>query len=465
MERLWIIFGIVATYVVMCTLLGSWSVKRTKDTSSFMTAKQQLGPMLVGLLLMSEVIGTGSTLGTSQAAFNRGISASWNVIALSLGYFLYSKFMAAKYQALGVYTISGALAAKYGKGMRTVVSLTMIYALIILNVSVFTGGAATLSTLLDISFPAAVIAIGIAATVNVTTGGFRGVGYANIVHTAFKYIGLIVVALVAWQMLQSKPGAMDAFKNLPDYYFSPLGMGTSTLVAWTLACVGTIFATQYVMQCIGSLSTPQDAQKASMVASITILPIGFLAAFIGMAAKVLFPDINSLKALPVFFNYMDPWLAGIAVAGIAAATFVTILVCQLGITALIMSDFYTPLVKPDEKSSIRATRIISILVGLVPIPFALYAPGLLKTVFFARSLRTALAVLVIMMFYLPMFSSRKGAVTALICSVIMVTLWMILGNPWGIDNIYVAAITPPIVMGIDHLFFKKKQETEGTATV
>lgn len=458
MERLIIIFGFTVVYVVVCTMFGSWSVKRTKDTSSFMNAKNQLGPMLIGFLLMSEVIGAASTLGTSQAAFSRGISASWNVISLGLGYFLYSKFMAAKYQSLGVYTISGALAAKYGNGMRTVVSLTMIYALIILTVATIVGGAATLATLLNIPISTAVLVIGLAATINVTMGGIRGVGSANIIHTTAKYAGLTVVALVAWQMLQTKPGAMEALHNLPDYYFSPLGMGTSTLIAWTVANVGTLFATQYVMQCIGSLSSPEDAQKASLVASITILPIGLLAAFIGIAAKVLFPNINSLQALPIFLNHMNPWLAGVAVVGIAAATFVTTLVCQLGITALVMSDFYTPFFKPDERQSMRATRIISIIAGLVPIPFAIYAPGILKTVFFARSIRTALATLAIMMFYLPLFGSKKGAVVALICSVVLITVWMALGNPWDIDNIYIAAVTPPLVMGIDHVFFKKKRK-------
>jgi len=455
MDRLLIIFLIVIAYIIGCTLVGMWSVKRTQDTSSFMNAKHQMGAVMVGFLLMSEVIGAASTLGTAQSAFNKGISASWNVLSLGLGYFLYSKFMAAKYQKLGVYTISGALAKYYGNGMRTVVSLAMIYALIILTVATMVGGAATLATLLDMPISTAVFFIAAAATLNVTMGGIRGVGYANIIHTAAKFLGLGIVSFVAWQMLQTKPGAMEALHNLPAMYFSPLGMGPATLIAWTVANVGTIFATQYVMQCIGSLSSPSDAQKASLIASVAILPIGLVAAFIGIAAKVLFPEISSVKALPIFFNHMNPWLAGLGVAGVASATFVTILVCQLGITALVMSDFYTPYFKPNEKQSMKATRIISIITGLIPIPFAIYAPGILKTVFFARSIRTSLAAIVIMMFYLPLFGTKKGAITALICSIILITAWTLLGEPWGIPNVYIAALTPPLVMGIDHLFFKK----------
>ena len=456
MERLAVIFGIVAAYIIVSTLVGVWSVKYTKDTTSFMTAKKQMGPLVVGILMMSEFIGTGSTLGTAQTAYEKGIGAAWNLITLGVGYLLYAYFMAPKFNALGEYTISGALAKKYGTGVRTVVSLTMIYALTAVNVSMYTGGAATIASLLHISIETAVFIVGVATILNVTLGGLRGVGKANLIHTMFKYLGLIVVAWAGWQMLQARPEVMA---KVPATHFSPTNIGIPTLIAWTVANIGAVFSTQYVIQCISSLSTPAEAKKASIVASITIVPIGFLAAYIGISAKALFPNIKSVMAMPAFFNVMDPWLAGIAVSSIVAATFVTILACQLGATALVMKDFYIPLVNPDEKHKIMATRIIAILIGLAPIPFALYVPGLLKTLFFARALRTAVAVVAIFMFYLPHVGSSRSATVGLLCSVVATTVWFSLRNPWGIDNIYIAATIPALVMALDYLFFKKNGPT------
>ncbi len=455
MDRLAIIFGISFAYIAITTVVGSWSLRRTKDTESFMTAKRQMGPIIIGILMMSEFIGTGSTLGTAQTAYAKGISAAWNLITLGIGYLLYAYFMAPKFNALGEYTISGALARRYGNGVRTVVSLTMIYALTTVNVSMYTGGAATIASLLKISVQAAVFIVGAATIMNVTLGGIRGVGHANLIHASIKYLGLIVVAAVGWSLLQSKPEAMEM---IPKTHFSPTGVGVSTLIAWTIANIGAVFSTQYVIQCINTLATPNDAKKASIVASITIVPIGLLAAFIGVTSKALFPNINSVMAMPAFFDVMNPWLAGIAVSSIIAATFVTILACQLGATALIMKDFYVPFVNPDEKHKIWATRAISILIGLAPIPFALYVPGLLKTIFFARALRTAVAVLAIFMFYLPNVGTSKSAFVGLICSVLGTTLFFVLGNPWGIDNIYVAAIIPGLVMVADRLFLKGQDE-------
>jgi len=431
------------------------SLKRTKDTESFMTAKHQMGPIVIGILMMSEFIGTGSTLGTAQAAYEHGISAAWNVITLGLGYLLYAYLLAPKFNKLGEYTISGALASRYGNGIRTVVSLTMIYALTTVNVSMYTGGAATVASLLGISIQTAVFIIGAATILNLSFGGIRGVGHSNLIHATFKYLGLIVVAWAGWTMLRAEP---RAYRLIPQTHYSLTGVGVSTLLAWTVANTGAVFSTQYVIQCISSLSSPGDAKKASIVAAVTMAPIGILAAYIGLSSRALFPNIDSVMAMPAFFNVMNPWTAGIAVSGIIAATFVTVLACQLGATALIMKDFYIPLVNPDEKHKIRATRIISILIGLAPIPFALYVPGLLKTIFFARALRTTVAVLAVFMFYLPWLGTNRSAVAALVLSVIGATVFFILDNPWGIDNIYVAVVVPVLVMLACHLFEKNRQQ-------
>jgi len=275
------------------------------------------------------------------------------------------------------------------------------------------------------------------------------VGISNLIHAGFKYLGLIVTAWVAWNLLQKAPGAMA---RVPEMHFSLTGIGMPTLIAWTVANIGAVFSTQYVIQCISSLNDQTEARNASIVASISIIPIGFFAAYIGLSARALFPDIKSVMAMPAFLKVMSPWEAGIVTSSIVAATFVTIMACKIGATALFMKDFYIPLVKPGEKHQLLAARIVSVFIGLLPLPFALYVPGLLKTIFFARALRTSVAVIAIFMFYLPYFGSSRGAVAGLICAFVGTTAWFIAGDPWGIDNIYIAAVIPGAAMVIDRAF-------------
>ena len=158
-----------------------------------------------------------------------------------------------------------------------------------------------------------------------------------------------------------------------------------------------------------------------------------------------------MMAMPAFLKVMNPWEAGIVTSSIVAATFVTIMACKIGATALFMKDFYIPLIKPGEKHQLMASRIVAVFIGLLPLPFALYVPGLLKTIFFARALRTSVAVIAIFMFYLPHFGSSRGAVAGLICAFVGTTAWFIAGDPWGIDNIYIAAVIPGAAMLIDRV--------------
>jgi len=448
-----IIFGIAIVYIILTTVVGAWSAKYTKDTATFMSAKNLMGPLVVGILLMSEFIATGSTLGTAETAFTKGISSSWNVISLGVAFILYGFFMAPKFQAMGSYTISGALAHRYGNGTRLVVSIIMIYALVVVNVAAFTGGGVIFATLLGVSIQTGVFIIGIASILNVTLGGIRGVGIANLVHMFFKFVSLVSISLFAWIMLGKNP---EAAARIPHDLYSPTGVGVPTLISWTLANIGAIFATQYVIQCISSLTSQKEARQASFIAGAVIIPAGLISAYIGIAARGLFPDIKPVMALPIFLTAMPPWLAGISIMGIVAVTFVTILACQVGTTALVMSDFVLPFVKPDEKTKLLATRIISIVVGLVPIPFALFVPGLLKTIFFARALRTTIAVVAVFMFYLPHIGSSRSATLGLIGSVVGTSVWFALDNPLGIDNVYIAILIPTFVMCVDKLYSRRK---------
>ena len=400
-----IIFGIAIAYLIMTTAIGVWSAKYSKDTNSFMSAKSQMGVYLVGILLVSEFIASASTLGTAQTAFDKGISASWVFISLSAGFLLYGFLLAGKVNQTGEYTISGVISQKYGNNSRMLVSMIMAYAVTTVNVLAYTAGAVVIASLLGISTTPAVYIIAILATISVAAGGIRGVGYSNIIHFIVKYFAIVITAVIAWMLLKERHLSLD---SLPATHFSMTGVGIPTIIAWTVGNIGAVFSTQYVIQSISSLSNIKDAKKASIVASVWLLPLGFIGAYIGLAAKVLFPTIKRVQALPEFLKYMNPWLAGVVVSGILAVSFVTSLACNLGATALVMKDFYIPLVKPSPKNQMIAIRVLAIFLGLLPIPFALYVPALLKTVFFARALRTSIAVVVRSMLMLHELEIRQA---------------------------------------------------------
>ena len=444
-----IILSVVIAYIVLTVLLSLWTKKFTSTSLRFMTGGRDMGILVIGVLLMSEFIGTAATMGTAEAAFAKGISAAWNLVSMCLAFILFAYLMASRFQRLGEYTISGAVATRYGEKVRLMTSLIMIYALLVVNISMYVGGAATIATILHLPTYMGILITGAVTVLYVAIGGIKGVAYTNLIHASIKYFGLIITTVVA---LQFSGGSLTHLREvMPPAYFSLTGVGLATIIAWTIGNIGAVFSTQYVIQAICAIKDEHKARKASVLAGVLMIPVGLMSAFIGIAAKYLYPQIKGVSAIPTLAARMDPWFGGLVIAGLVAAVFGTVSASTLGSTALVMKDFYVPLLKPGEKHTLIATRLLSIGIGLLPIPFAMLMPGVLKTIFFARALRTSIAIVAICLFFAPRFSSGRGAFWGLLLATLGATGWFLAGNPLGIDNIYVAAAIPLLVMGVDHM--------------
>jgi len=96
----------------------------------------------------------------------------------------------------------------------------------------------------------------------------------------------------------------------------------------------------------------------------------------------------------------------------------------------------------DERKDLVFIRVATFVAGIVPIGLALYAHNVLAVTFLAKSLRAALAVLIVLMFYRPGFGSRRAAVIAILASLVTTTGWFLAGDPFNVDNAYIAVATP-----------------------
>lgn len=444
-------------YVVMTTCIGLYMKKFSRNSDKYMTGGKSFGSFIIGALMMSEFIAVGSTIGTAQTAFSKGISASWNLITLMIAFVLFAYLLARKFHQRGEYTISGAISKTYGKKAKLITSMIMTYALIVATVSTYAGGAATISVLLHIPKSLSVIIVGIVSVIYVTAGGMFAVAYTNIVHVAIKYVGVIISVAIG---LSAIGGFSGLSLHLKPEMLNWTGIGLPTIFAWTIGNIGAIFSTQYIIQAVCSTPDEAKAKKASIYAGLLIVPIGLMIALIGMAAKILFPTIASAEAFPILTTLMNPILGGLVVAGLIAAVFSASAAAALGCAALLLKDFYIPFVNKNatDDQTLRFSRIATIIMGLIPIPFAIFVPQILNTMFFARALRTTIAVVVVLMFYFPKFSSGRGASAGLLLAVILTTVWYMADNPLGIDSIYIAALTPLVVMAIEHFFSNTRKE-------
>ncbi|CAH2603158.1 Sodium:solute symporter family protein [Rhodovastum atsumiense] len=441
--------AIIVAMIIAYILFTSWLTVRLRSRTSaqFMVAGRALPAAVIGILLMSEFVGAKSTVGTAQEAFNSGIASAWSVIGASIGFLLFGLFFVRKLYGSGEYTISAAIAQKYGRSTMLTVSIIMIYALLLVNVGNYISGAAAISTVMKINLPVAMCIIAAVSTFYFVFGGLKGVAYVTLLHTGIKVVG---VGLILGVALYATGGIQPMMDQMPAHYFTWDGkIGPATIIAWTFGTVGAIFSTQFIVQAISGSASANDARRSCLYAAALCFPLGVALALIGVAAKYLHPGINSLYALPVFLQGMNPILAGVVAVGLIASVFVSVCTVALAIASLIVRDFYVPRFKPTPEQELRATRWISLVIGVVPLVFVFAVPAILKLSFFTRALRLSISIVALIGFYLPAFRSNRGATLGLIAAAVATTVWYALGNPFGIDNMYVAAVTPILVMGLE----------------
>jgi SSS family solute:Na+ symporter len=273
------------------------------------------------------------------------------------------------------------------------------------------------------------------------------VAYVTVLHSGLKLIGVFLILGVA---LYATGGIAPMVNSLPpDYSTWDGAIGAPTIVAWTIGTIGAIFSTQFIMQAISSSHNADDARRSTFYSAALCFPLGIALALIGVASKFLHPSMNSLYALPVFLQGMNPFLAGLVTTALVASVFVSVSTVALAIVSLIMRDFYVPHYRPAPAAELRATRLIALAVAFAPLVFVFFVPEILRLSFFTRALRLSISIVAVIGFYLPMFHSGRGATLGLLAAAVLTSIWYVLGNPYGIDNMYIAAVTPVAVMAAE----------------
>ncbi len=456
-SRFVIVIGVTTLYFALIAFIGYRVRRHASSSGGFTTGGKSFSPLLIAALIISEFIGSSVSIGTAQKGFEEGISAAWNLVALSMGFLLLGFLLVGQYRRTGLNTISGILELTYGRGVRYASSALTIFSLNIVAVALYASGGAVLGAVLHIGQGLATIIVGAIAIFFVTIGGFRSVVYTNTLNAVIKYIGIVLALAFA---LTETGGYAHLRATLPERMFDLSGVGISQIIAWMIAGIGSIFATQYVIQ--GVVTTPDErgAKRACYYVSAMMIPFGIIVAMIGVCSAFLYPGIKSIDAFPTIIAHMPPFTSSIVMIGLAGALFGGISASTIASGTLLLRDLYEPFFKRDatDDSSLRFIRIATVVIGLIPLILALFASKILLIAFLGKSLRSTLAVLILLCFYAPRFGTPRGALAGIILSVIVTISWFIAGNPFGIDSSYFVLGVPIVTMAISHLLKRRQPE-------
>ena len=198
-----------------------------------------------------------------------------------------------------------------------------------------------------------------------------------------------------------------------------------TITSWVVTLITVNLSLQSILQISLGAKDAETAKKGFVWGGIIMLPVGVLAAFLGICAKAMYPDAQAALALPEVIVSLQPLLAGITLAALWAADVSTACNLLLSAGTLFSNDIYKRFINPaaDGSRQILMTRLCVMLTGLMTLGLAMTVSSILGTIMIGLSLTAAFTVIVIVALFFPQHSCKEAGFWTLLAGFVMLILW------------------------------------------
>ena len=420
---------IVIIYIIALFAISAYANKLTKkgDSESFILAGRKLSAPIVAVTVTGLAIGGASTIGVAENAYNSGLAAGWYNVAWGIGAIGVGLLTAKKYRSLNVSTVPELFEKYYGSNARALMVFSQIIVMVVIASLQYLAGGAILASLLPNVFTiqsgmivSAVVFVGITFI-----GGMWSAGLSNILNVSLIYLGIILASISS---ISSLGGFQEMSLSLPSeipYFHLIDGLGLGIIVAWVVVMFTQTQSLQAVVQISFSAKDGTNAKRGFIIGGLLMLPIGFLSAIMGIAAKAAYPDISATLALPKIIMSLNPLLAGITLAALWAADVSTACNLLLGTSTLFSQDIFKRYIKPDidENTFSLVTKLTVVVIGVLTFILASSVVGILKTLLVALSLTTAFTLTMLFTIFKPSMCRKSSASATIIAGIITLIVW------------------------------------------
>ena len=293
-------------------------------------------------------------------------------------------FLAKPLLKLRIYTVTQVLERRYSPATRRVSALVMMaYALMLAATSVIATGT-VMHVLFDLPFWAAVLLGGGVVVIYSAVGGMWSLTLTDIVQFVIKTVGLMFVLLPICIM---RVGGWDQLvARLPAASFDFTTIGWSTIATYFVIYFFGILIGQDIWQRVFTARTTGVARVAGSVAGVYCVLYGLAGALIGMAAKVLLPDLdnpNNAFAAIVQASLPDG-IRGLVIAAALAAMMSTASAAMLATSTVLAEDL---LLRGGRRfENVSSHRLITLLAGFTAVGIALAVDDVLSALTCAYNL-------------------------------------------------------------------------------
>lgn len=440
---------IILAYFVGMIALGLIANKKQTGVDDYYLGGRAMGALKIGALWMAGWIGGSSVIGTSSNSYSMGITGIWYVGEIAIGCVLFALVMAEPVkrvsEVLQNITFPEMIRARYDQKNSTMASITTILAMIGYTAAQFVAGASILNVLTGWDLGLCYVLAAVVIVFYVSTGGLLAVTYTDIVQMALLLLGVVFLAVPLVGSMLHKNG-MSLAADLPASFFDLGAWGWPTIAALGLSTVMSFFTSMdSYTRCIAAKDA-KTARTGTIYAAVLVLIIAGASTFLGMAGKLILPDLassnNVIAALVV--ELFPHGLKGLVLIGVLSAIMSTADISVLTGSASLTKDIYQRYFHPEasEKTLMRVGLAASLLVGVFGAVFGWFTQDIMNILLITFTINSAGLFLPTIGAFFWKKSCSAGAFASMLSATIIAIVWFIGGKVSALPLFSIDALWP-----------------------
>lgn len=469
----WIVQAVIMIYFVGMFALGILGERRTKDIADYYVAGRRVSGFFVALVYMTSLVSAGALVGWTSQTWQWGIffiyAASAVTVATFLCWWLLGRKLMKCSREMDLVTIPDFVEARFeSRPARLLASVILIVFSVPLLVSQFKAIGILFNVVTGFSYEASVICFGVIVFLYVAFGGYLAVIYTDVVQGFLMVIGIVTLLIAAVARVGGSPAARYMELNPAGSGSWPVAESAVTPMMLTAFLLLTFFGALGAPNYIRGFYSMRNSGAFRRGFTITISVVVFLEVFIvllGLYGRVLFPEIDSPDNVVYYMIelLLTPFPAGICLAALSAAVMSTVDSLLIQCASTVENDILdkTFRMKLSEKNRVRIARATVAVIGVICVFWGLNPPQYLALLMYPAW--GAMGLSFSWVFFLGLYWRRfnkAGAVTAMLTSAFVFTVWNILGNPFGIYHIQMTLlVSVPATIAVTLLTPGTSEET------
>ncbi len=428
----YLIFGL---YMAGVLAIGFYHFIRNKNTEDYYVGSRSVKASHVGLSIVATDVGGGFSIGLGGVGFLMGLAGSWLLFTGLVGAWLTAVLIIPKIKRIDAekqfFTYPDFLRHRYdGKVALAAALISGIGYLGFTGAQMLAGAKLASATILQnnpfgmkpITF--ALLVIAVVTILYTVIGGLKAVIYTDTVQWILLLGGLIFITIPATII---KIGGISALtEKLPAEYFSLTNISPVTFINWMVTIIPIWLVGMTLYQRMYACKDEKEAKKAWYIAGFFEYPImAFTGVFLGMCARVVFPEAEAEMALPMLIRDILPiGVTGVVIASYFSAIMSTADSCLMASSGNFVNDIIERYFAKDisAKTSIRLSMIATLIIGILAVIMAAQFNTVLNAILYAYGFMVSGLFVPTLGAYFWKKSSSAGALAGMLSGGILTLL-------------------------------------------